>query len=161
MDRYTLKTSPDLDACLTGPGAPIRRAQLADEAWRAFQAAGGTASGHTLDDFQQDAIEAEIERCTASAARNQVGREQIAQATFGPDGGRIGELDRDNPASLAAHGMHFTARQVAREQAETDHNARRRRIDAAVASDERLYQNLRRTEGTDFADNYMTGGDAA
>jgi hypothetical protein len=160
MDRYTLKPSAELDAAYGGADHFLRRAELADQAWDAYQAAGGRASGRSLADFQQDAIDAEVARCTEARHRNANSWQRIQQATYGPASG-TGELDHDNPDSLEAHGMHFTAARLRRERAQADHASRRQRVDTEVARHDRLHATLRRNYGTRYADQFMGGGDAA
>lgn len=55
----------------------------------------------------------------------------------------------------------FAARDRRREQAEAEHRARRRDVEAEVASRDRLYRSIRDTFGKDYADGYLGGGDAA
>ena len=61
----------------------------------------------------------------------------------------IEQLERD--------GMHFAARAERRQLAERAHQARRREVEADVASKERLHRSLRNEHGLDYADQWMRG----
>jgi hypothetical protein len=56
-----------------------------------------------------------------------------------------------------ARGDHFTADRLRRQVADADHAARRRRVDAQVAADERAFQRLRAQYGEDLAERAMRG----
>lgn len=69
--------------------------------------------------------------------------------------------DSLGPSTPAGDGFVFTERAEQIEQRRLEHWARQRRAAAARASDDRLYANLRRQFGSDEADAWMSGGDAA
>ncbi|MDX3581995.1 hypothetical protein [Streptomyces europaeiscabiei] len=60
-----------------------------------------------------------------------------------------------------AAGLIFADREDHRAAAQAEDRARRRRADAEVAQRDHLWQALRDSEGIDYADEWMNGGDAA
>lgn len=60
-----------------------------------------------------------------------------------------------------AAGLLFSVADDDQTEARAEDRARRRRADAEVAHREHLWQALRDSEGSDYADQWMNGGDAA
>jgi len=52
----------------------------------------------------------------------------------------------------------FTARDRQREKAAAEHWARRRKVEAEVASQDRLYRSISKSHGKDYADCLFAGG---
>lgn len=156
MDRFTLKSSPELNEVYASAPATeyeLRRLDMAENAYQAWQKgqAGGDTRG--LADFQQDEIDRVLDSNIASRARNDEGRARLALADQAATA-----LDEDDPDSLDAHGFHFRARDLRRQRAAADHAARVKRVDAEVKSQDRLHATLRDQFGSDAADRYMAGG---
>lgn len=69
--------------------------------------------------------------------------------------------DSLGPTEDTGDGFLFAARAEQREQARRAHQARQQRAAAARETDGRLHASLARQFGTDHADTWMAGGDAA
>lgn len=156
MDRYRLIDSTELDEALaTWPmhEAQLRRAEMAESAYQAWETARSPGDTRSLADFQQVAIDEQLRKCVEARARIAASRERLAAPPLPP-------LKEDDPASLEAHGFPFRAARLRRERADAEHSARRKRIEAEVSSQDRLHDTLRRIHGTDEADRLMGGGAA-
>jgi hypothetical protein len=86
--------------------------------------------------------------------------------------GRAGQLPPAPPAprrprqltereERLAAGLVFSDRDDRIAESRAEHAARRRRADAELAGRDRIHRALRDREGSDYADQWMDGGDAA
>ncbi|MFG2330174.1 hypothetical protein ACGFMM_11170 [Streptomyces sp. NPDC048604] len=96
----------------------------------------------------------------AMEARQEARRRLIARCGNPQPRQRAAKQPSEREQLLAA-GFIFSDLEDRQADARAEHAARRRRADAELASRDALYDALRDSEGSDYADQWFGGGDAA
>ena len=89
--------------------------------------------------------------------------EEIIAANRAVEEGKAAALAKYRPRPLTEEERFerefpFAARAERREEAERQHRARRRAVEAEVARQDRLYRSIRDSHGKDYADRLFAGG---